>query len=63
MGGKYRAKGKGVKNIVNKRKNEGGHSYGEHITMKQMARCAGVQPCTIQQNVNMLRKYIIPQLK
>lgn len=57
MGGKYTKKGKGIKNIVNK-----SNHVAKHITMVQIARCAGVQPCTIQQNVNLLMKHVIPQM-
>jgi len=60
------------KKIVNPKKgkaytrsNEGKdfiYNRGHHITMGQIAKCAGVKQCTIQQNVNLLRKYVVPHM-
>ncbi len=58
MGGKYTKKGKGIKNIVNK-----SNHIAKHVTMVEIAKAAGVQPCTIQQNVNILMKYVLPEMK
>ena len=35
---------------------------GRKLTMVTMAKAAGVQPCTIQQNVNILMKYVLPRM-
>ncbi len=62
MGGKYSKKGKRVMKIT-----RGTHTKmlpdGRKLTMTTMAKAAGVQPCTIQQNVNILMKYVLPQMK
>lgn len=62
MGGKYRAKGKGVMKIT-----RGTHTKllpdGRKVTMAHMARAAGVTQDTIQQNVNILMKVVLPQMK
>ena len=61
MTGKYAAKGKKVMRIT-----RGTHTKmlpdGRKLTMVTMAKAAGVQPCTIQQNVNILMKYVLPRM-
>lgn len=62
MGGKYNKKGKDVMKIT-----RGTHTKmlpnGKKVTMVHLARAAGVQPCTIQQNVNILMKLVLPQMR